>query len=729
MRRTRLIWALPILLFSACNQQLIETSHENEGEVIFNLQADERAEIVDVKSGTDAPLPDVSDFWVKIVNSEDVTFKREKYADIEGKPVSLNAGNFTMIAEHGDPLGAGFDKPYYKAEQPFTVEPHKQVTVNAVAQLANVKVAVDYGEQITSDYSDFHAEIKNVDYKKTSLIFEKDEVRAGYIPSGNLMVVVYATINGTVKCFTLRDQNGDPKLINCQPRDFITFNINTSVNYGDMMFNIKIDNGTDLVEKNFNVPADVATSDLKPSISLTAFDNRGEYFVNEGVKTFVDDMGFTYKAHAGLEECVLNIDSDYMTSLGIPSEIDFMSLDEAGVSELEEKGFFIAVNGGVGVIDFAGILPGLSESSVYEGVDTILGTFTLRIKDSNGAVATKIATILLNNITATVQVQDHNVWARKIIDPVVTISNAIDPSQAKVQVSMDGNDWYDYKSVTANPFNMGTHADLTPGTSYRYRVVYRDLPIASDPVIITTEADAQIGNSGFEEFQCVDFLYTPQAGSQRAEPWYLPWQTNATDIWWDVNSKTTLRTSPTLAYQNYKCYPTVTYVVSGVHGGSKAAQIASVSTGHGASEIAKGTAYAGELFIGRSNEKHQNDWGYASTGHAFASRPATFKFWYQYESLDNDNFYVKIEVRNAAGTVIASAEKTDGGAASGWTQCTMNLNYTDLNTKAASIFVTFKSSTDSSPSTEKRKLTYYNSDDENHYVGSVLRIDDLQLVY
>ena len=728
MRRTRLILALPIILFTACNQQLIETTQET-GEVVFSLSADERTDIVSVKSGTETPLPDVGDFWVEIINSENVTFKREKYSDIEGKSINFNAGNFTMLAKHGNPLGVGFNKPYYQAEQAFTVEPHKQVTVNAVAKLANVKVAVNYGPQIVADYTDYYAEVKHADYKKTSLVFEKDETRAGYIPAGNLMVTVYATINGELKCFTLKDSEGNPKLIECQPNDFITFNVNTRENFGDLAFSVKIDNGTELVEKNFFVPADVVSSDLKPTILYNAFDTRGDYYINEGVETKVEDMGFTYKAYAGLQECVLTIDCDYMDELGIPSEIDLVSLDEAGRKALEDKGFFFAQGGGIGVIDFADFVPGISKASEYNGIDTNVATFSLRIKDNNGAATSKEARILINNVTAAIQVQNHNVWAKKIIDPVLTLANASNPSLAKIEVSMDGSSWYDYKAVTSNPFNMGTHADLTPGTAYHYRVLYRGHTLISEPVVITTETSAQLGNSGFEDFQCVDFLYTPQAGSQTAEPWYLPWKANESDIWWDVNSKRTLRKSPTVAYQNYKCYPTVTYIVDGVHGGSKAAQIASVATGQSASEIAKGTSYPGEIFIGRSNDKHQDDWGYASTGHSFPSRPASFSFWYQYESLDGDNFYVKIEVRNAAGNVIASAEKNDGAAASGWTQCTMNLNYTDLNSKAASIFVTFKSSTDSSPDTKKRKLTYYNSDNENHYVGSVLRIDDLQLVY
>lgn len=730
MRRISLITALSVFILSACNEHLIDTGVPvGKGEVVISLDADERVDIISAKSGTETDLPDLDGFWIEIVNSENVKFVREKYADVNGKSISLNSGDFILMAKHGDSLGVGFDKPFYMAKETFTVEPQARAVVSATAKLSNVKVSVNYGEQIKTDYEGFYTVVKHADHKNMALTFTEDESRPGYIPGGGLMVVVYAMLEDGLKCYTLKDKEGNPAVIECNPNDYITFNVNTAINYGDMIFNVMIDDGTELVEKSFEVPADVAASDMKPTIVMSNFDQQGCCYLTEGIKEEADNMGFTFKAYAGLEECILSIDCDYLASLGIPSEIDFTSLSEEELAELEDLGFFWAEHGGVGVVDFSAFLPGISESSIYEGRNTLVGSFTLTVKDKNGDKATSQAKIMLRDIVAYIDYYDYNVWSTKIIDPVLTLENG-NPEHVDVEFSMDGMEWFPLvDDVTSASFNMGTYEDLMSGTTYTLRAIYRDEYVISAHVPITTETQAQVANSGFEDFQCVDFLYTPAAGSQRAEPWYLPWKAGETDIWWDVNSKRTLRKSPTVAYQNYKCYPTVTYIVDGVYKGGKSAQIASVATGQAASEIASGTSYPGELFIGRSNDQHQDDWDYASTGHTFTSRPSALKFWYQYESCDNEKFYVKIEVRNAAGNVIASAEKSDGSAASGWTECTMNLTYSDLKSKAASIFMTFRSSTESSPSVDKRKLAYYNSDDEKHYVGSVLRVDEVQLVY
>lgn len=732
MRRTRFIPALLVFLLSACNQQLIDTQLP-EGEVVVSLTADERVEIVSAKSGGEVPRPDVGDFRVEIINSAGVKFKSEKYSDIVGKAISLNAGNFTLVARHGDTLGVGFDKPFYMAKETFTVQPQKRASVNAVAKLANVKVAVNYGEQIKADYSDFYTVVKHAVHKKTSLTFQDDETRAGYIPGGDLTVTVYAEVGGALKCFTLKDNSGQTALINCQPNDFITFNVNTGINYGDLIFDIKIDNGTELIEKSFNVPADAAGTDLKPSIILSSFDEMGNYYVTEGADEKADDLGFTYKAYAGLEECVLSIDSDYMASLGVPAQIDITSLDEAGVAALENKGFFLAEHGGIGVVDFADFIPGMARNAVYNGKNTVLGTFTLRVKDSEGVTLTKTARVMLKEVTASIEVKDYNIWPRKIIDPVVTLSNG-NSAYAKVQLSMDGSQWYEYKDITSNPFNMGTHADLTPGTTYYYRVVYRDNHVVSAPVAISTEAPAQVGNAGFEEW--TSHVYETNYDDIT---WYQPW-TNTNDQWWDSNTTASLRSGLTVGYLYYKSFGCVHWT-SKAHSGNRAVQITCVNVGNSNSEWSTtGSWYNGELFIGRGNQASDGDsWAHTSDGHTFSTRPVSMSFWYQYEPYQSGGtFAVEIIIKAADGTVLASSKST-AASSSSWTQKTLPLSYTVTNKKAASIYISFKAESDSDHACETAfvmdgpylEIAGQTKTGDNGQIklSATLRVDDVTLNY
>lgn len=716
--------ALLVLLLSACNEQLIDTQYpEGKGELIVSLDADERVEIVDTRSGTENALPSLEDFRIEIVNSKGVKFYREAYDP--KLTIPINAGDYTLMAKYGDSLAFGFGKPFYMAKRVFTVESGRKVTVDATAKLANVKIAVKYGKDIQADYQDFYTVIKHEDHTSTFLKFNKDESRPGYLPGGRLSVTVYARVNGELKSYTLKDDEGNTQIIESVPNDFITLNVNTAVNDGGLSLGILIDDGTELDEKVFLVPAD-AVSELKPRITLSSFDADGNYYVTEGKEQQADDVSFTIKAYAGLKSCVLEIENDYMAGIGIPASIDFAAQTPEQIAALEEKGFFWLFYGGIGVIDLANFIPHISRNSIYNGRNTVAATFRLTITDETGATVTKTAKVLVRpDASAQITLKDYDIWATRLADANVTLTGG-NVSLAKLQYSSNGEQWIDAGDVAARQYDI---TGLQPSCTYYLRVMYDGWLPVSDELPFTTEVPAQLGNSGFEDFECVDFIYTPTAGSQTSEPWYLPWKSGETDIWWDVNSKRTLRTAPTVAYQEYKCYPTVSYITSGVHGGNKAAQIASVATGQAASEIASGTSYAGELFIGRSNEQHQDDWAYASTGHSFTSRPTAFKFWYQFDAYNSESFYVKIELKDASGNVIGSAELSDSNGASSWKECTMNLNYTKTNAKAASVFVTFKSSTSSSPKVTKKKLSYHNSDDKNHYIGTVLRVDDLQLVY
>ena len=134
----------------------------------------------------------------------------------------------------------------------------------------------------------------------------------------------------------------------------------------------------------------------------------------------------------------------------------------------------------------------------------------------------------------------------------------------------------------------------------------------------------------------------------------------------------------------------------------------------------------GELFIGTAND----DGTHASEGHAFGSRPSALDFSYKYESLNKENFYVRVEIKASDGTVIATGETTAGPASASWDGYTLPLNYTDMSRKAASIYIIFKSTSSSNPTYTSRSFTVGgNTYSSGCNIGSVLYIDDLELIY
>ena len=733
MRRTRFLPVLLALLLSACNENLIDTRlPEGEGEVVIGLTADERVEIVSAKSGTDDTLPSLNNFRIEIVNSKGVKFYREAYDPDE--TIKMNAGDYTLMAKYGDSLGFGFNAPFYMAKQPFTVLPSKKTTVSAQAKLANVKMAVHYGNHIQEGYRNYYTIIRN-ESARASVKFDANEKRSGYIPGGKLSVTVYAPVDGELKCYTLKDENGDPLLIDAAPNDFITFNVNTAVNYGNVIIGIKIDDSVTVEQKEFLVPADILGDvALKPTITFSSFDADGNFYVREGNEVEADDVSFTFKAYAGLKSCVLEIDNDYMESIGIPTTIDFAAQTPDQIKALEDKGFFWQFSGGVGVIDLADFIPGISKNAIYQGRNSVTASFKLTVTDQTNATVTKTAKVLVTpDADAIITIQDYDVWATKLADATVQLIGG-NMSYAKVQYSTDQKNWVDVKNLNANPFHVKEISGLQPATTYHLRVLYDDWTPVSEVASFTTESADQIGNNSFEDYSLVQSTFTPMGelvgginigGDPYTRNWYLPYTLGDADPWWACNSLQSMPDGHTGWTATWcKNFPSSGYTKD-ARSGNKAALLYCVNVGNtNTANTAPGTTYEGEIWIGRSDSEGNIE----SQGHAFSTRPSKLAFYYKYSPSDGKKFFVDAWVKAADGTVIATAQTTDGPSASSWTRHEVPFTYTVTNKKAASIYVRISSSYGDGAFSTKKEFSL-GEETVTAHAGCFLTIDDMELVY
>lgn len=344
-------------------------------------------------------------------------------------------------------------------------------------------------------------------------------------------------------------------------------------------------------------------------------------------------------------------------------------------------------------------------------------------------------------LTLSLKNGDADVWATKAYLQVVASaksrsSRTISSSTVEIQYK-DGEEWkvwpnqsYDSETGLFLLTGMGEGASETQGVSYTLRAVYKRGGVASslsEELSITTEPKAQVGNAGFEEWHTEIFKYSTWVSGGERE-WYLPWNTNESDVWWAVNSRTTMPSECAGggSYE-YKVFPTISWSSSNKSQGEKSIQIATIAVGYAA--IVNGgstTPYVGEIWIGTSNDNG----GHASEGHAFASRPNSMTFWYQYESFnDNEKFYMQVVLKAADGTIVASNEIPNGeeGDPSGNT-ITLPFTYSpDVYKKVSSIYMVFKSSSGSVDS--KKRTMEISGQQQTARIGSVLRIDDIKLNY
>jgi hypothetical protein len=479
-----------------------------------------------------------------------------------------------------------------------------------------------------------------------------------------------------------------------------------------------------------------------------------EGFDNDNSITFVDtkapvknELWISATAEGVLSSAVLSIDCP---DLGLPAEIDLATADDAVASAFEAKGIWWKFNADRTSLSIS-LLDAYDchiSKLGYRGYDHDAGRplpaaeIGLKIEAAGGAARTAEESYAVyvepNAARGSFSWNDYDVWATRIVNPVLTLGEG-KYDMTKIQYSMDGQTWIDLQDVTSSEYSMGTVEGLEAGTTYHLRAMYDGWLEVADPVNFTTESAQQVGNAGFEEFSIHTFNYKtrlkPIIGSEKvsneSRDWYLPYE-NQMDAWWAVNSKKTMPSETTPQEQPYKVCPTVSFCTTDAHEGTKSAQIATVFVSNGATSSTFAanspwtyTSAAGELFIGAADA----DGNHSSEGHRFLSRPLELTFRYKYESYKEETFYVSVVLKNEQNEIIASNEVLDGAAASSWTEMSIPLNYINETSKASDIYICFKSTSASSPSYDKDKSLEMNGTTQKGHMGSVLKIDDLVLIY
>ena len=736
MRRSGFLIPCFAILLAACNESVITdvpVDASEAGKVTFTLSADLRNDVVDVKSS--AEEISVDDFWVEIFNSKKIRIFCEKYADAKDTTLYVNSGDYTLLATYGTENSVGFDKPFYKAEEPFTVGPQETKPLAATATLANVKVAVNFDENLDNklSYEQYWAVVRNNGKK---LRFNPAETRAGYIPAGNLEFVLVVKINGEYKQYV-------HPAAEYAPNDFVTFNVSAPLMDGNLVIKVLIDNTVEIVEVDeIVVPIEDMLPIEEPAIYSEGFDNDNSITFVDTKAPVKNELWISATAKGVLSSAVLSI---ACPDLGLPAEIDLATADDAVASAFEAKGIWWKFNADRTSLSIS-LLDAYDDHISklgYRGYDHDAGRplpaaeIGLKIEAAGGAARTAEESYAIyvepNAARGSFSWNDYDVWATKIVNPVLTLGEG-KYDMTKIQYSMDGQTWIDFQDVTSSEYSMGTVEGLDAGTTYYLRAIYDGWLEVAAPVSFTTEAAQQVGNAGFEEWQVLSYTYTTKliSTSSGSRDWYIPWNADEDDIWWAVNSKKTMPSETTPQAQPYKVCPTVSFCTTDAHEGTKSAQIATVFVSNGATSSTFAanspwtyTSAAGELFIGAADA----DGNHSSEGHRFLSRPLELTFRYKYESYKEETFYVSVVLKNEQNEIIASNEVLDGAAASSWTEMSIPLNYINETSKASDIYICFKSTSASSPSYDKDKSLEMNGTTQKGHMGSVLKIDDLVLIY
>lgn len=703
-----------------------------DGSVKFNVSADYSTSAVKSVS------LNADDFTLELFNSLGKRFKRWTYGEIKDKNVPLNVGTFTAKAYYGDSLATGFDALFFCGTSSFKVEGQSHTSVAVTCKMANVKVAVEWGEKIRS-LADYYVKITR-EGKKGSLLFSKSETRCGYIPQGDLQLEI-----------TMVDKQGNkrvysPKAIACAANDFITFTIDIKEvpqesQDGELSVSIKMDNGTQQKNETITVPATLVSKEA-PSLDVVGFNgnsgssgNSVSFIEGNGVE---GDLYIGVTAPAYVQQVELVLQSELMPQ-GWPQSVDLLDAGASSLAVVKEYGLEWNLvkgesrYGSVKFEKFAKMLKASGNSS-YK--------FLLKVTDVKGRSSQ--AEVYFNVEEASVKINpvpDYDMWSTKVY---VDVTANISSSNAYVFEAMNGATVVStLKSELAGKSGNTCRymiKGLSPSTTYNIRANYSNGMKYSETVTVTTESAQPLANGALENWS-QSKIYGGNGTFSTAI--YCDYVSG----WCTRNEVTTYGAKDAGMgilgiggnYGLYYRWYSGTVPVTGKTGnGAEISTMAFWQQESGTLNVSdrsdiyswvrdNGKAYAGYLFLGTIDKATDQ----YTLGVSHNARPESISFWYRYTPVQGDNCTAYAIVYDSNKNEIGRTNTFTSTGASSLIQKTLKFNYSNTTKKASYITVFFKSG-ESLDITKMRQfegdysLTPYPKD---KVVGSILTVDEVTLNY
>lgn len=784
MRQVRFLPVLVLtILMSACNDELLinEGGSKGQGALCLNLSMDNSVIVSkadETEGGTMTAQDTLDNFKVEIYRMgydgtvEESPIYNRLYSEARKGLIPLDAGDYMLRARFGSSLGVGFDRPFLMAEQKFTVRPQTRENVSVTATIANVKVSVRFGDYFQEYYPDYYVKVINNDSRligyKNSVTFEKNETRSAFVPVGELTVEVYADFKGDGKWSYYRisgidaDKDGelsDTEKFSYSSKDHITFDIDAADKlYGNLLVNIKIENGTDDKLYQAEIPEYKAPQD-GPLVSRQGFDiqmggSSGYAYVYENrIRQYNGGQSFSYSAKAGITGCSLTVDA---STLGFNNRT-FDLTKASDIDILKNSGIRCSMGQFMGIVDFTDAMmnfgnPDHDAKVTYVSDAAPCASFTMTVTDEAGETASVSGSLLVwPELKGTLSIPDYDVWGWKVASPVVNITKG-KPEYCQLQISEDGKNWTTVQTSGTIGGNKVTFADVTglkPSTSYWFRAVDGEFDVTGkNGVKVTTEAALQLGNPSFEEFRVQEFEFRYRQfviGSWKYEKryWYELYSSSNTSsqTQWATNSSATLDYEVTTQYLYYKCYPTVTLQTGDAAGGNYSVMIASIAVTDAGSDWASGDAKTGEVWIGKADNSGEHKGGHTQDGWLFESRPSKLTFQHKFSQHNKDPYLVEVQVWDTDKNVIGKGTLSSSTSVEpSWKLAEVPITYSVTDRKAAYIYVSFKSSATGSKDSRKfqgatglpNTHVDANGNSANNdpiHAGSILWVDDVKLVY
>lgn len=168
---------------------------ENAGLLDLTLQAEQEPDLPTKSNDIEGEEPlFADDFAVAVYDSVGTKVAYfDTYAELKSEGgLILTPGKYTMQAEKGTDVIAGFDKPFYSGSDTFLIEPQQVAKVETPCELSNKKLRFRCSDKFLTSFNEDYSIV--LDNGSGVLTLNKEEKRAAYMKNtGVLRMAIYVT--------------------------------------------------------------------------------------------------------------------------------------------------------------------------------------------------------------------------------------------------------------------------------------------------------------------------------------------------------------------------------------------------------------------------------------------------------------------------------------------------------------------------------------------------------
>ena len=697
-----------------------------------------------IPSALEKPVADMFHLRVAYSGTDNVA-----YDDKCTESILLKEGTYDLTATYGENPVIALDAPYYigKLESQEVVT-GQMTSANISCTVGNALLSVIYNESALKKVYDTYFVTVSVGQESVNL--DATSGKSAYFQAGSsVSLVFHGQLAGTGQEVSY-DIPAQEKFANIPARTHVKVTLGvdeSSVSSGVGISVEKLE--TETVSVVETLPSEFMP---KPKLEAEGFVNNELSFAETEKKTAVIRL----KLASPLQDLKLKFHSTDEKFAGLEAEKEYV-LSNAEDKAAIEAALGIAlpdIGATEGSLDFTSLIPQL----MTDNGNTVSSTIEVDVEANNrwaseDETVNRVYTLKCNKPEFSISVDEKNCWSREFtIDEVSVMSGDIETIKNNlVYQYWDGIEWKNCMTrefVAGRTQQFSQTAEEISEKSYKVRALYRGA-IASNEAEITLEMPEQLPNSGMDEWNVE--TYIKEGGwFSRDETYYSfnPWKNDEDHFWDTCNDFTTRhRNNSNANIYNYNGFHAVSYV-TGRNG--LAAELRSTANGRGnmVATFYDFNKVAGELFTGTAkvtmgtsgffgDADGSKDTYEREKDASFYNRPTALKFWYKYVPYDSDTWKVHVELLDESRNVIIQNDYTSSEIKNDWTETTLPLNYVEgvSYAKCKYIYVIFSSTINSGSNMPYREITqtfYVNGETKTFspaYVGSVLTIDDISLIY